>query len=185
MPPRSVTGTAGALSVRSATADDAAALQAIYAHHVLNGLASFEVEPPGTAEMEARRRSVVERGMPYLVAEREGAVLGYAYVGPYRLRPAYRWTVENSIYVRADCVGSGVGRRLLGDLLDEAERRGFRQIIAVIGDSGNRASIGLHASLGFEPVGVLRAVGFKFGRWVDSVLMQRDLGDGSRSLPPG
>jgi L-amino acid N-acyltransferase YncA len=160
-------------------ADDLGRIQAIYAHHVLHGLASFEEEAPDVEEIGRRRADVLARGLPHLVAERGGLVLGFAYAGPYRLRRAYRYTVEDSIYVAEDCRGMGVGRALLAELIGRSTAAGCRQMIAVIGDSGNAASIGLHASLGFAEAGVLRAVGFKFGRWVDSVLMQRALGPGA------
>lgn len=159
------------------------AIQAIYAHHVLNGRASFEEEAPGIAELTERRAAVLQRGLPHLVAELDGAVAGYAYAGPYRLRSAYRHTVEDSVYVAPELAGRGIGRALLGRLVDECERLGYRQMIAVIGDSGNAGSIGLHAALGFRHAGLLPSVGFKHGRWVDSVLMQRPLGLGDTSLP--
>lgn len=169
--------------VRESRTDDLARIQVIYAHHVLNGLASFEEEAPDVEEIGRRRADVLARGLPHLVAERDGLVLGFAYAGPYRLRRAYRYTVEDSIYVAEDCRGLGVGRALLSDLIERSMTAGCRQMIAVIGDSGNAASIGLHARLGFTETGVLRSVGFKFGRWVDSVLMQRPLGPGDGTLP--
>lgn len=159
------------------------AIQAIYAHHVLHGLASFEEVAPSIEEMAARREAVLTQGYPYLVAEDAGEVLGYAYVTLYRTRSAYRYTVENSVYVRHDLVARGVGRALLAELIVRCERTSIRQMVAVIGDSGNAASIGLHAALGFEHIGVLPGVGFKFGRWVDSVLMQRAIGRGGETLP--
>jgi phosphinothricin acetyltransferase len=160
-----------------------AAITTIYAHHVLHGLASFEIEPPSENDMRQRRLDAVSRGLPYLVAECAGEVVGYAYASPYRLRPAYRYTAENSVYLHPAWVGRGIGRQLMLALLAECEAGGLRQIVAIIGDSANYASIGLHKSLGFREVGVLRSVGFKFGRWVDSVLMQRDLGAGDSTLP--
>ena len=160
-----------------------AAITKIYAHHVLHGLASFEIEPPSEDDMRRRRLDIVSRNYPYLVAECDGEVVGYAYASPYRLRPAYRHTAENSVYLRPVWAGRGIGRQLMSALLAECEARGLRQIVAVIGDSANCASIGLHKSLGFREVGVLRSVGFKFDRWVDSVLMQRALGAGD-SIPP-
>ncbi|HEX9535054.1 MAG TPA: GNAT family N-acetyltransferase [Stellaceae bacterium] len=169
--------------IRPCEEDDVAAITTIYAHHVLHGLASFEIEPPSENDMRQRRLDVVSRGLPYLVAEWGREVVGYAYVSPYRLRPAYRHTAENSVYLHPSWGGRGIGRQLISALLAECEARGLRQIVAVIGDSANYASIGLHKSLGFREVGVLRAVGFKFGRWVDSVLMQRELGAGD-STPP-
>jgi phosphinothricin acetyltransferase len=160
-----------------------AAITAIYAHHVVHGLASFEIEPPSENDMRQRRLDVVSRGLPYLVAECAGEVVGYAYALPYRLRPAYRHTAENSVYLHPAWAGRGIGRQLMSALLAECEVGGLRQIVAIIGDSANYASIGLHKSLGFREVGVFRSVGFKFGRWVDSVLMQRDVGGGD-STPP-
>jgi len=171
------------VAIRACEEDDVAAITTIYAHHVLHGLASFEIEPPSENDMRQRRLDVVNRGLPYLVAECAGEVVGYAYVSPYRLRPAYRHTAENSVYLHPSWGGRGIGRQLMSVLLPECETRGLRQIVAVIGDSANYASIGLHKSLGFREVGVLRSVGFKFGRWVDSVLMQRELGAGD-STPP-
>ena len=159
------------------------ALQAIYAHWVITGLASFEEVPPDIAEMDRRRREVQARGLPYLAAVDESAVQGFAYLGPYRTRPAYRYTVEDSVYVAPGAHGRGVGRALLGRLIALAEARNLRQMVAIIGDSANHASIGLHAALGFERTGVLRSVGFKHGRWVDSVVMQRALGAGDGALP--
>jgi L-amino acid N-acyltransferase YncA len=161
--------------VRDSNESDMAAVQAIYAHHVLHGLASFEEEPPALAEMLRRRADVLARGFPYLVAEIDGQVAGYSYASPYRARPAYRFSIENSVYVAHGRVRAGVGRALLAALIVCCEHGPWRQMIAVIGDSANTASIGLHAELGFREVGTLHDVGFKFGRWVDSVLMQRAL----------
>jgi phosphinothricin acetyltransferase len=172
-------------TVREAVASDAPRIAAIYAHHVLHGLASFETEPPDGAEIARRLGEVRARGLPYLVAEADGRVVGYAYAAPYRSRPAYRYTVENSVYVDRDCTGRGVGRQLLERLVAAAAACGCRQMIAVIGDSANRPSIALHESCGFARVGLLPAVGFKFGRWVDSVLMQRALGAGDATPPDG
>jgi phosphinothricin acetyltransferase len=162
--------------VRDATAADIPAIQRIYAHHVLHGLASFEETPPSVEEMAARRAAAIERGLPYLVAEFGGAVAGYSYATPYRPRPAYRYTVENSVYVDAARHRCGIGRALLAALIERCEAGPWRQMVAVIGDSANAASIGLHERLGFRRVGTLDAVGFKLGRWVDSVLMQREIG---------
>jgi phosphinothricin acetyltransferase len=159
------------------------ALQAIYAHWVTTGLASFEEIPPDIAEMDRRRCEVQAKGLPYLAAVDGRAVLGFSYVGPYRTRPAYRYTVEDSVYVAPGAHGRGVGRALLGRLIAQAQARNLRQMVAIIGDSANRASIGLHEALGFERTGVLRSVGFKHGRWVDSVVMQRALGAGDGALP--
>jgi phosphinothricin acetyltransferase len=172
------------MQLRPATAADMAAVQAIYAHHVLHGLASFEIEPPAVAEMRRRFDAVAAAGYPYLVAADGASVLGYAYASAYRARPAYRHTVEDSVYVAAGATGRGIGRQLLSRLIAECERAGYRQMLAVIGDSANAASIGVHRACGFEMAGTLRAVGFKFGRWVDSVLMQRALGEADRSAPP-
>jgi phosphinothricin acetyltransferase len=155
----------------------------IYAHHVLHSLATFETEPPNTEEMERRWQALRKAEYPYLVAERDGEVIGYAYASAYRLRPAYRYTTENSVYLRPDCIQQGIGRLLMTALVTACQERGFRQMIAVIGDSGNSASIGLHQSLGFTSVGILHSVGYKFGRWVDVVLMQRTLGTGDNTPP--
>jgi phosphinothricin acetyltransferase len=172
-----------AVFVRDAREADMADVQAIYAHHVLHGLASFEETPPSIAEMIARRASVLALGLPYLVAEMDGRVVGYSYASSYRPRPAYRYTVEDTVYVQEGLAGQGIGRALLGMLIKRCERGPWRQMLAVIGDSANKGSIGLHAALGFTMAGNLEAVGFKFGRWVDSVLMQRALGAGSTTLP--
>jgi len=169
--------------IRPAGDADLSAITAIYAHHVLTGFGSFEIAPPDEIEMRRRHAEVIERGLPYLVAERDGAVAGYGYAAPYRARLAYRFTVEDSVYVSSDHLGEGIGRALLAALVAGCERAGCRQMIAVIGDSANRASIVLHERCGFIHVGLLLATGFKAGRWVDTVLMQRDLGDGDRSLP--
>jgi phosphinothricin acetyltransferase len=174
-----------AVTVRDAVDADMAAVQAIYAHHVLTGLGSFEETPPDLAEMMARRRGVLDRGLPYLVAEADGAVRGFAYAGPFRPRPAYRYVLENSVYVAADAVGRGIGRSLLRILIERCTAAGYRQMIAVIGDAGNRGSIGLHTAAGFRRVGHLPSAGFKFGRWVDLVIMQRALGPGDGTLPGG
>jgi len=173
----------GPCAVREARPQDLAAVQRIYAHHVLTGLASFELEPPDEAEIRRRQEALAGRGLPFLVAELEGAVRGYAYAGPYRVRPAYRYTVEDSVYVAPEAMGRGLGRALLGELVRCCAGLGMRQMVAVIGDSGNLASIRLHEAHGFSRAGLLRSVGFKFGRWVDSVLMQRGLGDGDATLP--
>ncbi|MGE4281141.1 MAG: N-acetyltransferase family protein [Magnetospirillum sp.] len=165
--------------IRPSTSADIAPAQAIYAHHVLTGTASFELVPPDLDEMARRRGLLVDKGLPWLVAtDDDGAVLGYAYAGPYRTRPAYDWTLEDSIYIRPDCVGKGVGKALLTRLIADCQDLGYRQMIAVIGDSANAGSIGLHRACGFADAGVLKAVGWKFGRWIDSVLMQRPLGPG-------
>jgi phosphinothricin acetyltransferase len=171
------------LLVRPSHASDGARIAAIYRHHVLHGLASFEEAPPDPAELARRRADVLARGLPHLVACDGDTVLGYAYAGPYRTRSAYRYTVEDSVYIAPEAIRRGVGRTLLAAVIEACERAGCRQMIAVIGDSGHDASIGLHRALGFEPAGMLRAVGFKFGRWVDSVLMQRALGPGDGTSP--
>lgn len=155
----------------------------IYAHHVLYGTASFEVEPPDLAEMKRRRAAVLDIGLPHLVAERQGRVVGYAYAGNWRPRLAYRFSVEDSIYIDKDVVGQGVGKALLPVLIDRCTALGKRQMVAVIGDSAQTPSIRLHAACGFEMVGTLKNIGFKFGRWLDSVLMQRPLGDGADKPP--
>lgn len=172
-----------AVVVRDATPGDMPAVQAIYAHHVRHGFASFEVEPPGLDEMLARRTAVLAQTLPYLVAELDGKIVGYCYASAYRPRPAYRHTIENSVYVADGLAGRGIGRALLTALIARCETGPWRQMVAVIGDSGNEGSIALHRSLGFEHIGTLKAVGFKFGRWVDSVLMQRALGPGNGALP--
>lgn len=169
--------------MRTAAAADLPAMQVIYAHHVQHGLASFEEVPPAVEEFARRHAAVTGRGLPWLAAEFGGEVLGYGYCAPYRERSAYRYALEDSVYVRRDAVGKGVGGALLRELLARCEGLGYRQVIAVIGDSANAASINLHASAGFIRCGLLRSVGFKFGRWVDSVLMQRPLGSGDASLP--
>lgn len=172
-----------ALLLRPVTEADLPAITAIYAHHVAQGRASFETAPPDLAEMARRHAAILAAGMPYLVAEVAGEVLGYAYAGAYRPRAAYGNTVENSIYVRADTAGRGIGRQLLAALISACEALGFRQMIAVIGDSNNMASIRLHEAAGFTPVGTLRSVGRKHGEWLDVVLLQRALGEGD-STPP-
>lgn len=169
--------------VRPSGTSDLPAIQAIYAHHVTHGLGTFEETPPDAEEMAARRLAIVERGLPHLVAEADGRVLGYAYAGPYRPRPAYRYTVEDSVYVAPEAVRHGVGRALLTALIEFCEAGPWRQMVAVIGDRGNTASIALHAALGFHEAGHLRAVGFKLERWVDVVIMQRALGAGDVGDP--
>jgi phosphinothricin acetyltransferase len=173
------------ITIRPASSGDLAALREIYAGHVLNGAASFEEVPPDLAEFERRWRSITEFGLPYLVAGEGERLLGYAYAGPYRPRSAYRFSVEDSVYLDPAVTGRGIGRLLLSAIIDGATAAGKRQMLAVIGDSANRASIALHFRLGFTEVGTFRAVGFKFGRWVDTVLMQRALGDGDTALPQG
>jgi phosphinothricin acetyltransferase len=169
----------GTVLLRDGIEADVAAATAIYRQHVLHGSASFETEPPDEAEMARRRADVLSRGWPWLVAEREGRCLGYAYAGPFRLRPAYRFTVEDSIYLAGDAAGQGIGRMLLLELIARCERAGARQMLAVIGDSANQASVGVHRAAGFQPAGILRQVGWKFDQWRDVVLMQRPLGPGA------
>jgi len=162
-------------TLRPATEADMESVQRIYGDHVAHGLASFEEAPPGIDEMLARFRALKCRSFPYIVAERERKICGYSYAGPYRTRSAYRFTIENSVYVDRNCSGQGIGRALLTRLIDECEKGPWRQMIAIIGSSGNSASIALHKSLGFRMVGTLREVGFKHDQWVDTVLMQRPL----------
>jgi phosphinothricin acetyltransferase len=169
--------------IRDAVDGDMAAIREIYAHHVLEGLASFEETPPVEAELTRRRDAVRAAGYPYRVAEVGGVIKGYAYAGPFRPRPAYRHTVENSVYVSLETHRRGVGQRLLEDLIQRCTELGYRQMVAIIGDSANEASIGLHSRLGFVTIGVQPSVGFKFGRWVDSVTMQLPLGEGDTTLP--
>jgi phosphinothricin acetyltransferase len=171
------------VEIRAAAAADLAAVTAIYDHAVRTGTATFELVPPDLAEMTRRFETLRGGGFPWLVAVLDGRVAGYAYAGPYRPRPAYRFTVENSVYLDPAVHRRGVGTRLLRELLAQCEARGDRQMIAVIGDSANAGSIGLHARLGFAMIGTLPNVGFKFGRWLDTVLMQRALGDGGSTTP--
>jgi L-amino acid N-acyltransferase YncA len=169
--------------IRPAGANDLTAITRIYADAVRHGTASFEINPPDQDEMTQRFEDLRDGGFPYLVAEIAGAVAGYAYAGPYRARPAYRFTVEDSIYVAPDRQRRGIGRMLLARLIAETGQRGFRQMIAVIGDSDQPASIALHAAAGFRIIGTLAGVGFKFDRWLNSVLMQRALGNGATTDP--
>lgn len=171
------------MELRLATPGDLAEIHAIYAHHVLTGLASFEEEPPAAAELRRRYDEITGRGLPYLVADFGGAVAGYGYCSLYRTRSGYRYTLEDSLYVRAGAEGRGVGTALLAELIGRSEALGYRQLVAVIGDSANAASIGLHESQGFLRVGTLRSAGYKLGRWVDSVIMQRPLGAGDATKP--
>jgi len=171
--------------IRAAAADDAEALAAIYGHHVLHGFGTFEETPPPPDEMERRRSAIAAMGLPYLVAEDAGRVLGFAYAGPFRPRAAYRYTVEDSVYVAPDALGRGVGRAVLARVIADCEALGVRQVVAVIGDSGNAGSIGLHRALGFLDAGVGRSFGFKHGRWVDIVWMQKDLNGGDQTPPEG
>jgi phosphinothricin acetyltransferase len=171
------------VQVRPALPEDLPAIQAIYAHHVLHGLASFEEQAPPLEEIRRRYDEVVKRGLPWLAADFGGVLAGYAYCTPYRSRSAYRHALEDSVYVRHGSEGRGVGAALLDALIQRCEALGYRQLVAVIGDSANAASINLHASFGFLRVGTLRSVGFKLGRWVDSALMQRPLGPGDATPP--
>ena len=168
--------------LRDAADSDVAAIAAIYAHHVRFGLGSFEEEAPSLEDIAQRRAAVVARSLPFIVAAIGDRVVGYAYANPYRPRSAYRYALEDSIYVAADCTRRGIGRALLARLIDICAAQNYRQLVAVIGDSANTASIRLHEELGFTRIGVLPAIGFKHGRWVDSVLMQRPLGQGAMTL---
>jgi phosphinothricin acetyltransferase len=167
--------------VRPSTGADVVFIAGIYAHHVLKGTATFEIDAPDVEEIARRRDGVLREGLPYIVAECDGRVIGYAYAGSYRPRPAYRHTVEDSIYLHPDHTGKGIGRRLLSELLRQCELGPWRQMIAVIGDSANLASIQLHLNAGFRHAGLFQSVGWKFGRWLDTVLMQRPLGCGDQS----
>jgi L-amino acid N-acyltransferase YncA len=169
--------------IRSATLADLPAITAIYAEAVLHGTATFELVPPDLAEMKRRFEEITSAGFPYLVALQGSRVIGYSYASLYRTRPAYRFTVENAIYLAPDSQRRGVGLRLLQRLIDECENRGFRQIIAVIGDSANAGSIGVHTKAGFQMIGMQPDVGFKFGRWLDIVMMQRAIGGGGQTIP--
>ena len=171
------------MDIRPALLADIPEIQAIYAYHVLHGSGTFEEVPPSIEDMTARFQALVDRGWAYIVATDDTGVIGYAYFTQLRERSAYRFSAEDSIYVRDDVRGQGVGKALVQRLLVEAEAAGFRQMYAVIGDSDNVGSVGVHASLGFQRVGVLRACGFKFGRWVDAVYMQRALGRGDGDVP--
>jgi len=174
------------LKIRAASAQDAAALGEIYGHHVLGSLGTFEEVPPSDADMAGRIAGVLALGLPYLVAEDDaGRVLGFAYASSFRPRAAYRYTAEESVYVHPDLVGRGIGKALVAEIIAVCEAMGLRQLVAVIGDSGNAASLGLHRALGFTEIGVGRAFGHKHGRWVDIVWMQRALGPGADAPPSG
>jgi L-amino acid N-acyltransferase YncA len=181
--PNPSTGTNDAPVVRDATEADLPAIQAIYAHHVLHGVASFEETPPSVDDLRARHASVLSHGLPYMVAECDGAIAGYCYATPYRPRAAYRNTIEDSIYIDNAFRGRGIGRVLLQALIARCETGPWRQMVAVVADSGSGGSLSLHRSLGFELVGTLKAVGFKHGRWLDTTLMQRTLGVGDGAMP--
>lgn len=169
--------------IRPSTPVDLPAMTAIYGWNVLHGTGTFELDPPDSAEMGRRRDDVLAHGLPWLVVERGDALLGYAYANRFRPRPAYRYCLEDSIYLAADAVGRGIGRLLLAELMARSEAAGARQMLAVIGDSANAASIAVHRALGFEPVGTIGAAGWKLGRWLDVVLMQKQLGFGATTVP--
>ncbi len=171
------------VAIRSSREDDIGEIAAIYRHHVLHGVASFEEIPPGEDEVARRRRAILALKLPYLVAERSGQMVGYCYASRYRARSAYRFTLEDSIYVDARELGRGIGRALLSSLLERCCDLGYRQMVAVIGGSDQWPSIRLHETLGFTRAGLLPAVGFKFGSWIDCVLMQRTLGSGATTPP--
>ena len=173
----------GHVLIRPSTPGDLGAIAAIYGWHVRHGTGTFELEPPDEAEIARRRDDILAHGLPHLVVEDEGRVKGYAYASRFRPRPAYRYCVEDSLYVAADAAGRGFGALLLCELIARCEAAGARQMLAVIGDSANAASIGVHRALGFTPAGTLRAAGWKFDRWLDVVLMQRSLGAGSTTAP--
>jgi L-amino acid N-acyltransferase YncA len=170
-------------TIRPSREDDIPAIAAIYAHHVLHGTGTFETEPPSPTEMAARRADVLGKGLPYLVAEREGELLGFAYCNWFKPRPAYRYSAEDSIYLAEAARGQGLGARLLAALAEAAEAAGVRKLIAVIGDSANVGSIGVHRGQGFTQVGVLKDCGWKFGQWRDVVLMEKTIGEGSSTRP--
>lgn len=174
-----------ALLIRPSASADLRAMRDVYAHAVVHGTGTFELEAPDASEMARRRDDVLARGLPWLVAESDGQVLGYAYANVFRPRPAYQYCVEDSVYLAPQAVGRGMGRALLAELVARCEAAGARQMLAVIGDSGNHGSIGVHRALGFEHCGVLQAVGWKHGRWLDVVLMQRNLGTGAHVAPSG
>ena len=169
--------------IRPSRDEDVAAIARIYGHHVLNGTGTFETTPPTDAEMAQRRAVVLSKGLPWLVVEEAGQVLGFAYGNWFKPRPAYRFSVEDSIYLAPEAAGKGLGRLLLAELVAVLERSGIRKVMAVIGDSGNAGSIGVHQALGFSHVGTVKACGWKFGRWLDIVLMERALGDADRTPP--
>lgn len=169
--------------IRPSTEQDLPAITRIYGHHVLHGTGTFETTPPSLEDMTARRADVLSKGLPWLVVEEAGQLLGFAYGNWFKPRPAYRFSVEDSIYLAPEAAGKGLGRALLAELLITLERSGIRKVMAVIGDSDNAGSIGVHKALGFEQVGVVRACGWKFGRWLDIVMMQRAIGEGDRTPP--
>ena len=171
------------MTIRAATAADAGAVAAIYGHHVLHGLGTFEEVPPSEAEIATRMQAVRSLGLPYLVFEDAGRVLGFSYASAFRQRAAYRYTAEESVYIHPEHLGRGLGKALVGEVIAACEALGLRQLVAVIGDSGNAGSIGLHRSLGFTEIGVGRGFGFKHGRWVDIVQMQKPLNGGDATSP--
>lgn len=171
------------LLIRPVQSTDLPVIHAIYSHNVLHGTASWELTPPDEAEMRSRMQGLLDKGFPYFVAEIEGKLVGYSYASSYRPRPGYRFTVENSIYVDGNYQRRGIARKLMTTLIDRCTAQGYRQMIAIIGDSENGASIELHRALGFVHIGTMPGIGFKFGRWLDSVLMQKTLGEGSETLP--
>lgn len=171
------------IKIRPSTDSDIAAITAIYQHHVLHGTGTFEITPPTPEDMASRRNDVLAKSLPYLVLEEHYTVMGFAYCNWFKPRPAYRFSAEDSIYLASDAAGRGLGKLLLTELMAQAERTGLRKLIAVIGDSANLGSIGVHQACGFTPVGVLSACGWKFDRWLDVVLMERALGQGASSLP--
>jgi L-amino acid N-acyltransferase YncA len=170
-------------TIRPSTEQDLPAITAIYGHHVLHGTGTFETDPPSLAEMTARRADVLGKGLPYLVAEEGGKILGYAYCQWFKPRPAYRFSAEDSIYLHPEAAGKGLGKLLLAELERQAEACGTRKLIAVIGDSNNGGSVGVHRSLGFTHVGTLKSCGWKFGKWLDIVLMEKTLGEGDTTPP--
>ena len=169
--------------IRPSQPEDLGAITAIYQHHVLNGTGTFEIEPPTLQDMTARREDVLNKGLPYLVLEESGQVQGFAYCNWFKPRPAYRFSAEDSIYMAANASGKGLGQLLLAELCRSAEAAGIRKLIAVIGDSANAGSIGVHRSVGFESVGVVKACGWKFDRWLDIVMMEKALGHGDTRSP--
>jgi phosphinothricin acetyltransferase len=171
------------LSLRPSSEADVPAITAIYAHHVTHGTGTFETTPPTEADMAARRADVLAKGLPYLVAELDGRVLGFAYCQWFKPRPAYRFSAEDSIYLDPDAAGQRIGNKLLTELTKQAEAAGIRKLIAVIGDSANARSIGVHRAVGFRHVGTIESCGWKFDRWLDIVLMEKSLGQGNRTAP--
>lgn len=168
-----------AFSIRASQAHDVDSITAIYAHHVLHGTGTFEIDPPSVADMQQRRQDVLGKGLPYLVAEQDGVILGFAYCNWFKPRPAYRFSAEDSIYLAPAAAGQGIGTVLLNALAEAAQAAGVRKLIAVIGDSANQGSVGVHRKCGFSPVGTITACGWKFNRWLDIVLMEKALGEGA------